>query len=315
RGRCARRGGCLASFPAHHVAPAPAGDRRHPPPRPDLHHQGLRHRVGDHEGGSGRQFADPRHVVLQALVRGRYGAEPQPWGHRGHAPVRRRARVRPDLRALRPQGGDGMTRTRLRTGATVVMAFVLCGLLLFPLYWMVNVSLTKPRDLARVPPHLFPVDPTFDGYRLALDKNLGSLSTSLLIGLGTVVLTLLIALPAAYGMSKLRAPGTGAVLFMFLLAQMIPSVVLVTALFALYKQLGLLTSYAGLMLADSTASVPFAIILLQAFMRTIPDEILESARIDGAGRIRTFLSIVLPLSRNAVVTAALFAFLFAWGDF
>ncbi len=208
-----------------------------------------------------------------------------------------------------------MTRTRLRTGATVVMAFVLCGLLLFPLYWMVNVSLTKPRDLARVPPHLFPVDPTFDGYRLALDKNLGSLSTSLLIGLGTVVLTLLIALPAAYGMSKLRAPGTGAVLFMFLLAQMIPSVVLVTALFALYKQLGLLTSYAGLMLADSTASVPFAIILLQAFMRTIPDEILESARIDGAGRIRTFLSIVLPLSRNAVVTAALFAFLFAWGDF
>jgi len=204
---------------------------------------------------------------------------------------------------------------RIRTGTDVLIGTVLCAGLLFPLYWMINVSLTKPQDLARIPPYMFPLDPTFDGYRLALDKNLGALSTSMVIGLGTVVLTLLIALPAAYGMSKLRAPGTGAVLFMFLLAQMIPSVVLVTALFALYKQLGLLTTHVGLTLADSTASVPFAILLLQAFMRTIPDEILESARIDGAGRIRSFTAIVLPLSRNAVVTAALFAFLFAWGDF
>ncbi|MBM7331812.1 carbohydrate ABC transporter permease, partial [Agrobacterium sp. S2] len=152
------------------------------------------------------------------------------------------------------------------------------------LYWMVAVSLTRPQDLIRSPPALFPTDPTFDGYALAIDRNLSSMGTSLLIALGTVVITLVIALPAAYGMSKLRAPGTGAVMFAFLLAQMIPSVVVVTALFALYKQLGLLDSYPGLMLANATASVPFAIILLQAFMRTIPDELLEAARIDGAGR-------------------------------
>ncbi|QZN86208.1 carbohydrate ABC transporter permease [Cellulomonas sp. C5510] len=208
-----------------------------------------------------------------------------------------------------------MTRSRTRSAVRVAIGAVLCGALLFPLYWMVAVSLTRPQDLIRSPPALFPTDPTFDGYALAIDRNLSSMGTSLLIALGTVVITLVIALPAAYGMSKLRAPGTGAVMFAFLLAQMIPSVVVVTALFALYKQLGLLDSYPGLMLANATASVPFAIILLQAFMRTIPDELLEAARIDGAGRLRTFGSIVVPLSRNAVVTAALFAFLFSWGDF
>ena len=207
---------------------------------------------------------------------------------------------------------------RPRTGRrwlTTAVGLVLCAVLLFPLYWMVNVSLTKPSDLVRTPPLLLPLDPTLDGYRLALQQNLGALGTSLWISLATVVLVLVIALPAAYGMSKLRAPGTGALMFTFLLAQMVPSVVVVTALFALYKQLGLLNTPFGLVLADSTASVPFAIILLQAFMRTIPDELLEAARIDGAGRLRTFGSIVVPLSRNAVVTAGLFAFLFAWGDF
>lgn len=208
-----------------------------------------------------------------------------------------------------------MTRSRTRSAVRVAIGTVLCGALLFPLYWMVAVSLTRPQDLIRSPPALFPTDPTFDGYALAIDRNLSSMGTSLLIALGTVVITLVIALPAAYGMSKLRAPGSGAVMFAFLLAQMIPSVVVVTALFALYKQLGLLDSYPGLMLANATASVPFAIILLQAFMRTIPDELLEAARIDGAGRLRTFGEIVVPLSRNAVVTAALFAFLFSWGDF
>ena len=208
-----------------------------------------------------------------------------------------------------------MKRRPVRRVVDVVLGLVFSAVLLFPLYWMVNVSLTKPLNLARIPPSLIPIDPTLDGYRMAIARNLPAFTTSLAIALGTVALTLLIALPAAYGVSKLKAPGTGVVMFAFLLAQMIPSVVLVMALFALYRQVGLYNTYFGLILADSTASVPFAIILAQAFMRTIPDEIIEAAQIDGAGRMRTFLSIILPLSRNAVVTAALFSFLFAWGDF
>lgn len=205
--------------------------------------------------------------------------------------------------------------TPVRRWTNAAIGLVICAVLLFPLYWMVNVSLTKPQDLISSTPSLFPADPTLDGYVQAVQTQLPNLVTSLVISLGCVLLTLAISLPAAYAMAKFRVRGTGAVMFVFLLAQMIPGIVLVTALFAIYDALGLLNTYPGLILADATASVPFAVIVLRAFMLGIPDELLEAARIDGATSWRTFVSIVVPLSRNAIVTAALFSFLFAWADF
>ncbi len=195
------------------------------------------------------------------------------------------------------------------------IGLAICAVLLFPLYWMVNVSLTKPDELIRNPPRFLPTNPTFDGYVQALDSQLPHLFTSLVIALGTVALTLAVALPAAYAMAKLRAPGSGLVMFLFLLAQMLPGVVAVMALFAIYQAVGLLNSYVGLIVADATAALPLAVIVLRAFMLQIPDELLEAAKLDGAGNVRAFASIVVPISRNAVVTAALFSFLFAWADF
>jgi len=205
--------------------------------------------------------------------------------------------------------------TPVRRWTNAVIGLVICAVLLFPLYWMLNVSLTKPQDLISSTPSLFPADPTLDGYAQAISTQLPNLVTSLVISIGCVILTLLISLPAAYAMAKFKVRGTGAVMFVFLLAQMIPGIVLVTALFAIYNALGLLNTYPGLILADATASVPFAVIVLRAFMLGIPDELLEAARIDGATSWRAFVSIVVPLSRNAIVTAALFSFLFAWADF
>ncbi|MEO3755394.1 carbohydrate ABC transporter permease [Streptomyces sp. B6B3] len=195
------------------------------------------------------------------------------------------------------------------------IGLAVCAVLLFPLYWMVNVSLTKPTELIRNPPRFLPTNPTFDGYVQALDSQLPHLLTSLVIALGTVALTLAVSLPAAYAMAKLRAPGSGLVMFLFLLAQMLPGVVAVMALYTIYQSVGLLNSYAGLILADATAAVPLAVIVLRAFMLQIPDELLEAAKLDGAGNVRAFVSVVVPISRNAVVTAALFSFLFAWADF
>ena len=86
-------------------------------------------------------------------------------------------------------------------------------------------------------------------------------------------------------------------------------------MYSAYNDLGILNTTLGLILADSALGVPFSILIIQAFMRAIPMSLLEAARVDGAGRFRTFFSIVLPLSTNAVITAALFSFLFAWSDF
>jgi multiple sugar transport system permease protein len=85
--------------------------------------------------------------------------------------------------------------------------------------------------------------------------------------------------------------------------------------YAIYLSLGVLNTLPGLILADSTIAVPFGVLMFTAFMGGIPNEIMQAARVDGAGSIRTFLSIVLPLSRNAVVTVSLFAFLWSWSDF
>ena len=85
--------------------------------------------------------------------------------------------------------------------------------------------------------------------------------------------------------------------------------------YAIFLGTGFLNTLPGLILADSTLAVPFAVLIFTAFMRGIPDEMLQAATVDGAGRLRTFVSIVLPVSRNAVVTVSLFAFLWSWSDF
>jgi multiple sugar transport system permease protein len=191
----------------------------------------------------------------------------------------------------------------------------LCAIMLFPLYWMVNVSLTPRGDLLKTPPALFPGSPTLAGYRRAISDQLPFLGTSLIIAIGTVALTIVIAAPAAYALAKLRPGGAGTITFVLLVAQMIPGIIMATGFYAIYADLGLLNTLPGLILADSTLAVPFGILVMRAFMTGIPDELLQAAKVDGASALRTFVSIVMPLSRNAVVTVSLFAFLFAWSDF
>jgi multiple sugar transport system permease protein len=103
--------------------------------------------------------------------------------------------------------------------------------------------------------------------------------------------------------------------FVLLIAQMIPAIIMAMGFYTIYVQLGILDTVWGLVLADSTIAVPFGVLIFTAFMRGIPDELLNAARIDGANTWRTFTSIVMPVSRNSIVTVSLFSFLWAWSDF
>ena len=203
----------------------------------------------------------------------------------------------------------------MRSWWRTTVGLVLVGLMLFPVYWMFNVSLTRTSDMRADPPHWFPWSPTFDGYTAALGQQLPALATSLFIGLGTVALTLFVALPAGYSLAKLRPRGARGIDFVLLVAQMIPAVVMAMGFYAIYIRLGMLNTVAGLIVADSTLAVPFAVLLFRAFMESIPRELMSAAQIDGASTWRTFRSIILPLSRNSVITVSLFAFLWAWSDF
>ena len=192
---------------------------------------------------------------------------------------------------------------------------VLTAIMLFPVYWMINVSFTRDTDMRDDPPHLFPLHGTLEGYRAVLDQQLPYLSNSLLVALGTVALTLVLAAPAGYALAKLRPKGGGVLSFVLLVAQMIPSIIMAMGFYAIYLRLGVLNSTAGLILADSTIAVPFGVLIFTAFMSGIPDELINAAMIDGASKWRTFVSVILPVSRNAIVTVSLFAFLWAWSDF
>lgn len=204
-----------------------------------------------------------------------------------------------------------MRRSWLRT----VIGVILTGLMLFPIYWMINVSLTKASDMRKDPPNIIPIDGTLHGYAVVLRQQLPFLGTSLLIGLGTVVVTLALAAPAAFALAKLRPKGGTALNFVLLIAQMIPAIIMAMGFYTIYVRLGLLDSIWGLIIADSTIAVPFGVLIFTAFMVGIPDELLQAARIDGASTWRTFTSVVLPVSRNSIVTVSLFSFLWAWSDF
>ncbi len=204
---------------------------------------------------------------------------------------------------------------RRRTGWQTALGLALTVVMLFPVYWMLNVSFTRDQDMRKSPPDLFPVHATLDGYRAVLDQQLPYLGTSLVVGLGTVVLTVALSAPAGYALAKLRPRGGGVIGFLLLVAQMIPGIIMAMGFYAIYLQLGLLQSVPGLILADSTLAVPFAVLIFTAFMSGIPGELLQAAQMDGAGPLRTFRSVVLPMSRNAVVTVSLFAFLWSWSDF
>lgn len=201
--------------------------------------------------------------------------------------------------------------SRLKTALGVVLTAVM----LFPVYWMLNASLTRDEDLRRSPPSFLPLHGTLEGYRAVLHQQLPYLGTSVLVGLATVALTLVIAAPAGYSLAKLRPRGAGVLGFVLLVAQMIPGIIMAMGFYAILLATRLVNTLPGLVVADSTIAVPFGVLVFTAFMAGIPDELMQAAKTDGAGSLRTFWSIVLPLSRNAVVTVSLFTFLWAWSDF
>jgi multiple sugar transport system permease protein len=206
-----------------------------------------------------------------------------------------------------------MKTSTLRQVPYTVLGIIFLCIMIFPVYWMINTSLQS--NGGAVNSTFFPTAPSFDGYVQAIHDQGGNLLTSLIVSLGTVVVALVIAAPAAYALAKFRLRWINGVLIALLIAQMIPGIVIANALYTAYNNFGLLNSIPGLILADASSSIPFAILILRAFMGSIPPSLVEAARVDGAGHFRAFVSIVIPISRNSIITAGLFAFLFTWSDF
>lgn len=206
-------------------------------------------------------------------------------------------------------------RRRLTPIILTIVGILLTAILLFPLYWMLANSLQTSKQIFSIPVSIVPKSITFEPYVSVWQTQLPHLMTSLVIAVGCSLLSVVIATPAAYALAHFRFRLTVFIIFCLLLTQMMPTVTLATPMFLIFNQLGLLNSYLGLILADTTYAVPFAILILRAFFLSVPYELAQAAFVDGASEWGAFIRVILPIVVPAVVTAGLFAFLFAWGDF
>lgn len=211
-------------------------------------------------------------------------------------------------------------RARMREQgiATSIFSAIMVAIYLFPVYWMVATSLKPQRDVFAVPPKLFPWPPTFASYQSAVLQDevvARSLLNSTIIGIGATVLTLILAVPAAYGLARLRLRLTVAFSLVLLISQMLPSINIALPLFVVFSKAGLVNSYPGLIVANATVTVPFAIIVLRPFFLTVPGEVIEASRVDGSTRFGAFLRVALPLATPGLITVSALTFLMAWGEF
>ncbi|GAA4213481.1 carbohydrate ABC transporter permease [Actinocatenispora rupis] len=189
--------------------------------------------------------------------------------------------------------------------------------LAFPLAWLASTALKTPREMASLDPTWIPRHPTLANFAEAFrEQNLTqSAGNSLLVALTAAVLTVLLALPAAYALVRFRSVLNKLALAWVLVSQVFPFILVIIPLFMILKQLDLVNTRGGLILVYLTFNLPFALWMLQGYVRGVPKELEEAASVDGAGRLRVLRTVVAPLLAPGVVATFLFAFISSWNEF
>ena len=209
----------------------------------------------------------------------------------------------------------GATRQRVVRAllyATLILGAVLA---LLPMVWMVSASLMPTGDASTFPPRLFPRAVTLEHYRALFTRlDLGrSLLNSAIVTAAVTLLSLIVNSMAGYAFAKLRFAGRERIFRTLAMGLVIPTQVAMLPLFLLLKQLGLINTYAAV-IVPGMASI-FGIFLIRQYALSIPDDLLDAARIDGAGELRIYWSVVVPVIVPILATLAIWTFLSTWNDF
>lgn len=186
---------------------------------------------------------------------------------------------------------------------------------LFPILWVFLSSLKNSSELFSWPPTLWPKNPSFGNYIRVLQKGdfLIYFRNSLVVAVSATILTLVINAMAGYALAKYDFKGNRFIFFLFIATLMIPAEVTMVPLFIVLRNLKMYNSLWGIIIPP--AATPTGVFLIRQFMITIPDELMESARLDGASEWRIFWQIMLPLSKPVLVALTIFSFMWRWNDF
>lgn len=188
---------------------------------------------------------------------------------------------------------------------------------LFPYIWTGLTSLKPENELFTKGVHYLPKQVVFENYvnlfqRLRFQKYFGS---SLIVAVSTTCVALVISSLAGYAFSRFRFNLRATLMVVFVLTNMFPKILLIIPLFMIFRQVSLLNSYSGLVLAHCTFTIPFATWMLTGFFDSIPRELEEAAVVDGATRTKAFLIVTLPLAARSLAATAVYIFIHSWNDY
>jgi multiple sugar transport system permease protein len=207
-------------------------------------------------------------------------------------------------------------RRQLDTIVHALLVIGACVLAVFPFYWMLKSSLTT-ESAFQWPPEMIPLTLSLDAYRdvVAGYPIVRWFLNSTFVALATTALSVLIGLNAALGLSRYRTRLTGLFGVIILITQMLPATLLVIPMFIIFRNLGLIDSLGGLVVANLAFALPLAIWVLKGFFDSIPREIEEASMIDGSSEVGAFYRVTIPLTLPGIIAVSIYAFMVAWGEF
>lgn len=198
-----------------------------------------------------------------------------------------------------------------------VLAVLFCVAWIFPVYWMLNTAFKRRDEILTPTPLFVPAHPSIDNFIVAVTQTgfLTNLRNSVVVVICTVLVSILVGFFAAAAVSRFRFRGRRTVMVVILAVQMLPGTALLIPTFLMFNSVGLLGTFAGLVLAYVAAVLPFSIWIMRGFFLNVPRELEEAAMMDGAGTWRILFQVLLPLVAPGVIATSIFAFIAAWNDY
>ena len=198
----------------------------------------------------------------------------------------------------------------------LLLQLLLAVVILLPFFWMLSVSLKPATEPFAIPARLWPDHPTVDNYVTAFRPEFRQyFLNSVIVSAATLAITIPLALLAAYSFTRLQMRLLSVFLVLIIVAQMFPSSAIIIPLYKMVKGAGLLNTYAALVIAYITVTLPVAIWMLRGFLAKLPGTLEEAAAIDGATPLQAFFQIVVPLCRPGIVATAVFVLIVTWQEF
>ena len=232
---------------------------------------------------------------------------------------------------------------RGRSALILIGALIVSFYVLAPVAWLVSSSFQTEAEIVSVPPHWIPEEPTLRNFKAIFRSTenapityetrsgadpvsggyipstagnlLPAMWNSLIVATAVVILNLLVGIPAAYAMAKIRFWGRSGSVYFILITRVIPDIALVVPFFLMIRKLGLLDTLSSLIVTYLAITVPFTVFILIQYFEGLPDELDKAARVDGCSRLQTMTRVFLPLSLPSIVAVILFTFLTSWNEF